>query len=244
MCNKGYIIMQMKFSKDCDYRHSTDCGIDKNSSSYKPKYVGPIIIGPVSPMDDEYERSCQFIINKNQNSRGRRYDIVYYLVPREKMPKTDPELIKEFYSRSTQEEYMQDFFNSNQYIKALKSSGVLSKCKKPKDLDNCIHTKFCYLEPYDYSMLGFPCLDIDALEDMEASIGNIAINIFVADFDTNLEELEDGMNKDDLNKLKAKIEDLTNAVSDIQDHIKEIKTEIDEDGFYIKKKGKRNGRKS
>ena len=237
---KEYLIMQIKFSKDCDYRHSMDCGIDKSSSSYKPKYMGLI-----ASMDDEYEKVCHFIINKNQNSRGRKNDVVFYLVPKDEMPdKNNPTLMKRFYSRDNQESYMSDFFNSNKYIKALKSSGVLSKCKKPKDLDNCIHTKFCYLEPYDYSMLGFPCLDIDALNDMENSIDNIALATIVSDFDTNLEELEDGMDKEDFKKLKSELSNLDGNIAGIKKHILEIKSKVDEDGFYIKKKGKRNGRKS
>ena len=236
MENKGSIIMEMKFGKDCDYRYASDRGIEKGSPSFKPKYVGPIVIGQISQMDDEYKKSCQFIISKNQNSRGRKYDTVYYLVPKEKMPKTDPVLIKEFYSRSTQEEYMSDFFNSNAYLKALKDSGVLDKCKNLKDLDECIHTKFCYLEPSDYSMLGFPCLDIDSLEDMENSIDTIALNIIVADFDTNLEELEDGIDKEDLEKLKSELSNLDKTVASIKEHICKIKTKIDDDGFYINKK--------
>lgn len=187
-------------------------------------------------MDDEYKKSCQFIINKNQSSMGRKYDTVYYLVPKEKMPKTDPVLIKEFYSRSTQEEYMSDFFNSNAYLKALKDSGVLDKCKNLKDLDECIHTKFCYLEPSDYSMLGFPCLDIESLNDMESSIDTIAINVIVADFGTNLEELEDGIDKEDLEKLKSEVSNLDKTVASIKECICKIKTKIDDDGFYINKK--------
>lgn len=236
MENKGYIIMQMKFGKYCDYRYSSDRGIEKDSPSFKPKYVGPIVVGSISQMDDEYKNSCQFIINKNQNSMGRKYDTVYYLVPKEKMPKTDPVLIKEFYSRSTQEEYMSDFFNSNAYLKALKDSGLLDKCKNLKDLDECIHTKFCYLEPSDYSMLGFPCLDIESLKDMESSIDTIAINIIVADFGTNLEELEDGIDKEDLEKFESELSNLDKAVAGIKEHICKIKTKIDDDGFYINKK--------
>lgn len=87
MENKGYIIMEMKFGKDCDYRYASDRGIEKGSPSFKPKYVGPIVIGQISQMDDEYKKSCQFIISKNQNSRGRKYDTVYYLVPKEKCQK-------------------------------------------------------------------------------------------------------------------------------------------------------------
>lgn len=236
MENKGYIIMQMKFGKYCDYRYSSDRGIEKDSPSFKPKYVGPIVVGSISQMDDEYKKSCQFIINKNQNSMGRKYDTVYYLVPKEKMPKTDPVLIKEFYSRSTQEEYMSDFFNSNAYLKALKDSNVLDKCKNLRDLDECIHTKFCYLEPSDYSMLGFPCLDIESLKDMESSIDTIAINIIVADFGTNLEELEDGIDKEDLEKFESELSNLDKAVAGIKEHIYKIKTKIDDDGFYINKK--------
>lgn len=236
MENKGYIIMQMKFGKYCDYRYSSDRGIEKDSPSFKPKYVGPIVVGSISQMDDEYKKSCQFIINKNQNSMGRKYDTVYYLVPKEKMPKTDPVLIKEFYSRSTQEEYMSDFFNSNAYLKALKDSTVLDKCKNPRDLDECIHTKFCYLEPSDYSMLGFPCLDIESLNDMESSIDTIAINVIVADFGTNLEELEDGIDKEDLEKLKSEVSNLDKTVASIKECICKIKTKIDDDGFYINKK--------
>ena len=236
MENKGYIIMQMKFGKYCDYRYSSDRGIEKDSPSFKPKYVGPIVVGSISQMDDEYKKSCQFIINKNQNSMGRKYDTVYYLVPKEKMPKTDPVLIKEFYSRSTQEEYMSDFFNSNSYLKALKDSNVLDKCKNLRDLDECIHTKFCYLEPSDYSMLGFPCLDIESLKDMESSIDTIAINIIVADFGKNLEELEDGIDKEDLEKFESELSNLDKAVAGIKEHICKIKTKIDDDGFYINKK--------
>ena len=236
MENKGYIIMEMKFGKDCDYRYASDRGIEKGSPSFKPKYVGPIVIGQISQMDDEYKKSCQFIISKNQNSRGRKYDTVYYLVPKEKMPKTDPVLIKEFYSRSAQEEYMSDFFNNNAYLKALKDSGVLDKCKNLKDLDECIHTKFCYLEPSDYTMLGFPCLDIESLKDMESSIDTIAINIIVADFGTNLEELEDGIDKEDLEKFESELSNLDKAVAGIKEHICKIKTKIDDDGFYINKK--------
>lgn len=228
--------MQMKFGKYCDYRYSSDRGIEKDSPSFKPKYVGQIVVGSISQMDDEYKKSCQFIINKNQNSMGRKYDTVYYLVPKEKMPKTDPVLIKEFYSRSTQEEYMSDFFNSNACLKALKDSNVLDKCKNLRDLDECIHTKFCYLEPSDYSMLGFPCLDIESLKDMESYIDTIAINIIVADFGTNLEELEDGIDKEDLEKFESELSNLDKAVAAIKEHICKIKTKIDDDGFYINKK--------
>lgn len=240
MENKGYVIMQMKFGRHCDYKYASDRGIEKTSPSFKPKYVGPIVIGPIDQTDDEYKKSCQFIINKNQNSRGRKYDTVYYLVPKEKMPKIDPVSIKEFYSRSTQEEYMSDFFNSNAYLKALKDSNVLNKCKNLKDLDECIHTKFCYLEPSDYSMLGFPCLDIDSLIDMESSIDTIAINIIVEDFDTNLEELEDGLDKEDFEKLKSELSNLDKTVGGIKEHIMKIRSMVDEDGFYINKKGKKD----
>lgn len=236
MENKGYIIMQMKFGKYCDYRYSSDRGIEKGSPSFKPKYVGPIVIGQISQMDDEYKKSCQFIISKNQNSRGRKYDTVYYLVPKEKMPKTDPVLIKEFYSRSTQEEYMSDFFNSNAYLKALKDSGVLDKCKNLKDLDECIHTKFCYLEPSDYTMLGFPCLDIDSLEDIESSIHTISSEYTIADFESNLDYIKDGTDKDDFKKLKSKLEDLGNVIKDLKDCYNTIRSKVDDDGFYINKK--------
>lgn len=236
MENKGYIIMQMKFGKYCDYRYSSDRGIEKDSPSFKPKYVGPIVVGSISQMDDEYKKSCQFIINKNQNSMGRKYDTVYYLVPKEKMPKTDPVLIKEFYSRSTQEEYMSDFFNSNAYLKALKDSNVLDKCKNLRDLDECIHTKFCYLEPSDYTMLGFSCLDIDSLEDIGNSIRTISSEYIIADFETSLDYVEGGTDKDDFKKLKSKLEDLGNILLDLKDCYNIIRSKVDEDGFYINKK--------
>ena len=85
-------------------------------------------------------------------------------------------------------------------------------------------------------MLVFPCLDIDYLEDMESYIDTISLNIIVADFDTNLEELEDGIDKEDLEKLKSELSNLDKTVASIKEHICKIKTNIDDDGFYINKK--------
>ena len=238
MAKLKYLLMQIKFSKDCDYRYSSDCGIEKTSFSYKPKFLGHIF--GFDNCDDAYS----FVINKNETTKGRKYDIAHYLVPYDKEKfgnKLKPN--KEFLDRSIQEEYMSDFFNSNTYLKALKDSNVLDKCKNLKDLDESIHTKFCYLEPSDYNMLGFPCLDIDSLEDMESSIDTIALNIIVADFDTNLEELEDGIDKEDLEELKSELLNLDKTVAGIKEHICKIRSKVDEDGFYIKKKGEKNGKK-
>ena len=231
MAKLKYILMQMKFSKDCDYRYSSDCGIEKSSSSYKPKFLGHVL------GFEDYEAAYQFVINKNETVKGRKYDIVHYLVPYDKEKfgnKLKPK--KEFLERYVQEGYMSKFFNDNSYLKALKSSIVLNKCKNLKDLDECIHTKFCYLELSDYSMLGFPCLDIESLNDMESSIDTIAINVIVADFGTNLEELEDGIDKEDLEKFESELSNLDKAVAAIKEHICKIKTKIDDDGFYINKK--------
>lgn len=231
MAKLKYLLMQMKFSKDCDYRYSSDCGIEKSSFSYKPKFLGHIF------GFEDYKDAYNFVIDKNETTKGRKYDILHYLVPYDKEKfgdKLKPK--KEFLERYVQEEYMSDFFNDNKYLKTLKDSNVLDKCKNLKDLDECIHTKFCYLEPSDYNMLGFPCLDIDSLEDMESSIDTIALDIIVADFDTNLEELEDGIDKEDLEKLKSELSNLDKTVSSIKEHICKIKTKIDDDGFYINKK--------
>lgn len=185
MENVVYVIMQMKFNKDCDFKNSSDCGIEKDSPFYKPKYIGEII-----PLDIDYEELCNFIICMNKNQEDEKYDIVYYLVPGEKMhnPAT-----KEFLDRKIQEEYMSEFFNNIGYIKALKSKKALESCKNIKDLDNCIHTKFCHLESGDYNMLGFPCLD----------------------FDSYLDNLKENTDKEDLEKLRPKLDDLKTIMDDI-----------------------------
>ena len=234
MANKRYSIMQMRFAKGCDWSIS-DCGIDRSEEAYKPKCIGSISISTY-----EKEKAFRFIINKNQKSRGRKYDIVFYLVSDEDKDKTT--LKKEYTNRDLQEIYMSDFFNSNDYLNALRDSDVLDKLKSPKDLNNCIHTKFCNLTPSDYTMLGFPCLDIDSLNDIESSVVTISTNLIVADFNTELDYLEDTMDKKDFEKLETKLADLNMIVADIKDYIVELKSKVDEDGFYTNKKGNKNGK--
>ena len=184
MENTTYVIMQMKFNKDCDFKHSSDCGIESVSPFYKPKYIGKI-----TQLDNDYEELCNFIICMNKYQEDEKYDIVHCLVPIEKMynPAT-----KEPLNRNIQESYMSEFFNNSDYIKALKSKKVLENYKNIKDLDNCIHTKFCHLEPGDYNMLGFPCLG----------------------FDFYLEYLKENIDKKDLEKLRSKLDDLIKNYSE------------------------------
>lgn len=177
-----YVIMQMKFNKDCDFKHSSNCGIESDSPFYKPKYIGQII-----PIDRDYEDLCYFIICMNKNQEDEKYDIVHYLVPKKKM--TNSALAKEFLNRNIQESYMSEFFNNNDYIKALKSSKVLKSCKNLKDLDECIHTKFCHLESGDYTILGFSYLDFDSYLEY-------------------LKENKENIDKEDLEKLRSKLDDL------------------------------------
>ena len=221
-----YILMKMKFKKGRDYRYGR-CGIPEDNKNYKPVLVYKFTT-------NDYMQSVADIIKLTDRTKGRIYDTMYYIVPaNEYYGKYNDEDKKEFFDRELQEEYMENFFDTMEYIHALERSGVLDNLPVKKVL-NSNHLKFANTDPIDYIRLGLELVDLDLLNDLtDTCVANMNNHVDLLELEDTANELEQYLHDCDRESLNLAVSMYKNAFINLEKVVKDLNSKIDQEtGVY------------
>jgi len=229
-----YILMKMKFRKGRDYWYGR-CGIPENNKNYKPVYVYKFTT-------TDYMQSLVDVIKLTDRTKGRKYDTMYYIVPANEYYGKSEEEKEKFLDRELQEDYMENFFDTMEYIHALDRSNVLDNLPVKKVLSS-IHLKFANVDPIDYIRLGLELVDLDLLNALtDTCVDNIHNHVDLLELEDTANELEQYRHDCDKESLNLAVTMYKNAFINLEKVVKDLNSKIDQEtGIYksaIEKKEK------
>ena len=220
-----YILMKMKFRKGRDYWYGR-CGIPEDNKNYKPVYVYKF-------STTDYMLCILDAIRLTDSTKGRIYDTMYYVVPASEYYGKDEEDKKRFLDRELQEDYMENFFDTMEYIHALDRSDVLDNLPVKKVLSS-IHLKFANVDPIDYVRLGLELVDLDLLNALtDTCVANIHNHVDLLELEDTANELEQYLHDCDKESLNLAVTMYKNAFINLEKVVKDLNSKIDQEtGIY------------
>ena len=145
----------------------------------------------------------------------------------------DKEDKKRFLDRELQEDYMENFFDTMEYIHALDRSEVLNNLPVKKVLSS-IHLKFANTDPIDYVRLGLELVDLDLLNALtDTCVANMNNHVDLLDLEDTANELEQYLHDCDKESLNLAVSMYKNAFINLEKVVKDLNNKIDQEtGIY------------